>query len=458
MKELEFMELLGELPAEYIEAASNPQKKQRRFAWLRYGVPAMAACIAVVIFAAVYPRLKSPSIPSVDSQPDITIVTESGTSDDAAYLTTAPDENETAAPTKSDSQGHRTSMTSTVTEARSEKDTGSTEKTSQNAANPAESDTEHTKDTHTEKSTASEHSTKSSSGTTKTTTAKTTTAPKLTTTAKRISETGSVTSRTTAAPKSTKATQTTTAKSASATSRSTASSTRTTASSTRTTASSTSRSTATENSTRPRTTVSSDTQASSGTNRTTATGKTSVHTEKTSTNAEMTHYTQTSASYMTSLSSESPITQPTTDYSGSGTGPVPDENDRTVTKWQVYNPDYSDDTLDCFWEIHEFEPWGDDYGPIRDFDYDRYDLLVIHLRTHATDADLTEISLNPDDLRIDGMVYRQDSDQTQRHFIFAVPIPKGYTLPDEPAYNFEVTADASYFYPMTQEEPYIWYP
>ena len=450
MKELEFMELLGELPAEYIEAASNPQKKQRRFAWLRYGVPAMAACIAVVIFAAVYPRLKSPSIPSVDSQPDITIVTESGTSDDAAGVTTAPDENETAAPTKSDSQGHRTSMTSTVTEARSEKDTGSTEKTSQNAENPPESDTEHTKDTNTEKSTASDHSTKSSSGTTKTTTAKTTTAPKLTTTAKRISETGSVTSRTTSAPKSTKATETTTAKSASATSRSTASSTRTTASAT-------SRSTATENSTRPRTTVSSDTQASSGTNRTTATGKTSVHTEKTSTNAEMTHYTQTSASYMTSLSSESPVTQPTTDYSGSGTGPVPNEDERSVIKWQVYNPDYSDDTLDCWWEIFDAEPWGDEYAQIRDFNYDRYDLLIIHLRTHATDADLTEISLSPDDLRIDGMVYRQDSDQTQRHFIFAVPIPKGYSLPDEPAYNFEVTPDASYFYPMTQEEPYIWY-
>lgn len=450
MKELEFMELLGELPAEYIEAASNPQKKQRRFAWLRYGVPAMAACIAVVIFAAVYPRLKSPSIPSVDSQPDITIVTESGTSDDAAGVTTAPDENETAAPEHSDSQGHRTSMTSTVTEARSEKDTGSTEKTSQNAANPPESDTEHTKDTHTEKSTASEHSTKSSSGTTKTTTAKTTTAPKLTTTAKRISETGSVTSRTTAAPKSTKATQTTTVKPSPATSRTSASDTKpssTASTATKTSAKTTAKTTtATSNFSTHAKTSATHTSASSGT-----------HTAKTSTNAEATHFTQTSASYMTSMSSESPITQATTDYSGSGTGPVPDENDRTVTKWQVYNPDYSDDTLDCWWEIFDAEPWGDDYGPIRDFDYDKYDLLVIHLKTHATDADLTEISLSPDDLRIDGMVYRQDSDQTQRHFIFAVPIPKGYSLPDEPAYNFEVTADASYFYPMTQEEPYIWY-
>lgn len=166
---------------------------------------------------------------------------------------------------------------------------------------------------------------------------------------------------------------------------------------------------------------------------------------------------------MTSMStadepvSQSTDTMATSVHQGSGTGPVPDENDRTVTKWQVYNPDYSDDTLDCWWEIFDAEPWGDEYAQIRDFNYDRYDLLIIHLRTHATDADLTEISLNPDDLRIDGMVYRQDSDQTQRHFIFAVPIPKGYSLPDEPAYNFEVTPDASYFYPMTQEEPYIWY-
>jgi hypothetical protein len=49
VKELEFMELLSELPAEYIEAAAAPQPHQRRIFRKHYGIPAIAACIVVCL-------------------------------------------------------------------------------------------------------------------------------------------------------------------------------------------------------------------------------------------------------------------------------------------------------------------------------------------------------------------------------------------------------------------------
>jgi len=59
VKELEFMELLSELPPEYIEAAAGPQKKRRGIIFRKhYGIPVIAACLVVIIAAAIYPRLR----------------------------------------------------------------------------------------------------------------------------------------------------------------------------------------------------------------------------------------------------------------------------------------------------------------------------------------------------------------------------------------------------------------
>ena len=164
------MELLGELPAEYIEAASKPQPKPRHIKALRYGIPAMAACMAVVIFAAVYPRLKSPEIPSVSTEPDITIVTESVTTD-SADVTTAADEETTGKPEHTDSQGHRTTQTSTVSTVRSESESVGSQDTqnpgmatAEPVTKPSSSDTKDTHTSHTDASSAASASTASSSG------------------------------------------------------------------------------------------------------------------------------------------------------------------------------------------------------------------------------------------------------------------------------------------------------
>ena len=378
MKELEFMELLGELPAEYIEAASDPQKKQRRFAWLRYGIPAMAACIAVVILAAVYPRLKAPVIPSVDSRPDISIVTETGTSD-AGNVTTAPDESTSVQPDSSGSQGHRTSQTSTVSETRSDTESGSTVKTTQRSEHADIPTTSDTQDTHTEDTTASADTTRTSEKPVSSTSA---------------SSSGSVSSITTASIASTEGSK---------------SSTVTTETTFWNTQASTVATTASQMSTATR---------------------------------------DTGASYTLSTAS-STDTQTT--------GPAPSGDDRTVIKWKA-DPSYQfDDDIHLIWSVVRSTPQRDDYDPIRDFDYDSYDLLLIHLYTNAADADLTEIVLAPDDIRITGMVCRQDSDQAKWAFIFAVPVPKGFAVKQDPDYSFEITDDADYFSACTDGEPDITY-
>ena len=393
MKELEFMELLGELPAEYIEAASNPQKTQRRLAWLRYGIPAMAACIAVVILAAVYPRLKAPVIPSVDSRPDISIVTETGTSD-AGNVTTAPDESTSVQPDSSGSQGHRTSQTSTVSETRSETDSGSTAKTTQsseNAHTPTSSDTQ---DTNTADTSA--YTTKSSTGTTAAS-------------EKPVSST-SASSSASAGRTSTRRTETTA---------------ETTADTHRTTVSNTYASTVSS--------TASNTQASTAA----------------TTASQMTTATRdTGASY--TLSTVSSTDTQTTSL-------IPSEEERKVIKWKVNTSYQSDDEMNFEWGGVSSVPRGDDYDPIRDFDYDSYDLLLIHLYTNAADADLTAVVCDPDDTRISGMVYRQESDTTTWHFIFAVPVPKGFTVKQVPEFNFEITDDADYFSACTDGEPDITY-
>ena len=79
MKELEFMELLSELPPEYIEAAAGPQKPRRTIFRKVYGIPAIAACLVVIIAAAIYPRLrveKPEQVPEPDQTTYMTTVAE----------------------------------------------------------------------------------------------------------------------------------------------------------------------------------------------------------------------------------------------------------------------------------------------------------------------------------------------------------------------------------------------
>jgi len=129
-----------------------------------------------------------------------------------------------------------------------------------------------------------------------------------------------------------------------------------------------------------------------------------------------------------------------------------------VMKWQTYNPDPRSDELDVWYEIASGYPGGDEYRQIEDFDFDSYNCLIIHLRTHATDADLTEITLDGRSLQISGMIYRQEFDPTQRHFMFAFAVPKNLDwLDGDPEYNWELTGDASNFYMTTEGEPYFWY-
>ena len=73
MNELEFMELLSELPAEYVEAAAAPQPRRTIFRKV-YGIPAVAACVAVIIAAVIYPRLRIDDRPDQTQMPDQTAV------------------------------------------------------------------------------------------------------------------------------------------------------------------------------------------------------------------------------------------------------------------------------------------------------------------------------------------------------------------------------------------------
>lgn len=88
MNELEFMELLSEIPAEYVEAAAAPQKRRRILRKI-YGIPVAAACLAAMIAAAAYPRLRTEK-PEQILQPDESSCAVM-TDDSAIGGTTTPD-------------------------------------------------------------------------------------------------------------------------------------------------------------------------------------------------------------------------------------------------------------------------------------------------------------------------------------------------------------------------------
>ncbi len=421
------MELLGELPAEYIEAASKPQPKPRHIRALRYGIPAMAACMAVVIFAAVYPRLKSPEIPSVSTEPDITIVTESAATD-STDVTTAADEETTGKPEHTDSQGHRTTQTSTVSTVRSESESVGSQDTqnpgmatAEPVTKPSSSDTKDTHTSHTDASSAASASTASSSGTTRTTVSK----PPQTTTGKS-STSGTTTSKTTTAKPSTTIT------------------TKPTALSTKTTSPKTS--------TTRRTTIAS-TDTAVRTTRTSA----SDHSYASTMSSTASHSSSAITSVLTTLTTVPytiASTESTAVTSGSSSA-IPNGYDSYLMQWQLFNPDAASDELDISWEILREAPGGDDYIPMHWFDFGRFDCLVIHLKTHATDADLTDLTIDRSNSIISGLVFRQNSDQTQRHFVFATAVPKGYVIDNAPQFQFSVTDQVNDYYTLTNGEPEI---
>ena len=439
MKELEFMELLGDLPAEYIDAASNPRQKKRRFAWLRYGVPAMAACIAVVIFAAVYPRLKSPEIPSVGTEPSVTVMTVTGDFSGEAGTTALPetDENgDTKEPVHA--QTASSGETQTLTQSEAEKpqkgEESGTEHEGQGSAHHGQPDTPQEG---TEKSGSHAVTTAKNGATKQTTKATTRSQAAGTTKATTRAAAGTIKATTRAAAGTTRVTTRAAAGTAIATSRAAAF---TTARTTRTA---------------PRTTV--------GTKRTTTEWEKGAMTSPTT--RAMASYTEAGPDYTTPAYTQAPTSGNTPPEEHTDTPTVTDPEPISgvdlpgeVTKWQTYNPDPRSDDLDVWYEIASGYPGGDEYRQIEDFDFDSYNCLIIHLRTHATDADLTEITLDGRSLQISGMIYRQEFDPTQRHFMFAFAVPKNLDwLDGDPEYNWDLTGDASNFYMTTEGEPYFWY-
>lgn len=434
VKELEFMELLGDLPAEYIDAASNPRQKKRRFAWLRYGVPAMAACIAIVILAAVYPRLKSPAIPSVETEPAVTEITAAGASEAENLTTAAPETDENGIiqnPPHMQTDKHTETHTKTESEAENEtghEDSG-TEQEGQSGTHHADPDTPHAE---TEKT--KPHVTTSPKNSVTKQTTKATTKSQADGTTRVTTKIAAVTTRaTTKAPAKTTARLTTKAP------------VRTTVATRKTT---------------PTTTVPKPVMT---TGAAAITVPTTHPMQGVGTDApKQPDYTKpyyTEPNGTAGPGTNEPPIEGTDEPEGPDVPTVPDigELPRELIKWQTYNPDARSDDLDVWYEIASGYPGGDEYRQLEDFDFDNYNCLIIHLRTHATDADLTEISLDGRSVQISGMIYRQEYDPTQRHFMFAFAIPKYMDwLDHDPEYNWDLTGDASNFYTTTEGEPYFW--
>ncbi len=63
MKESDLLTLLDDIPDAWIASAATPQKHAVPF--LRYGIPAIAACITAVTALAVYPRFRPPAPPDI---------------------------------------------------------------------------------------------------------------------------------------------------------------------------------------------------------------------------------------------------------------------------------------------------------------------------------------------------------------------------------------------------------
>ncbi len=417
MKELEFMKLLGELPAEYIEAASHPQKIQRRFIWLRYGLPAMAACIAIVIFAAVYPRLQTPKIPSVGSQPDLTVVTTACTTDESAA------ETHTVSVTPSESSGSQTHSSTVQPEVGTQQN--SSDDILPEQTEPLNPDPDRTEQTDTSPS--------AESGTEFTQSAE-----------KTSSRTSSQTSRTSS---NTSRTSSNTSRTSSNTSRTSSQTSKTPPPTTRTTPLSSYTSVATSKTSTYRTSLQTTIVLATTTARPSGTVATTITTDSVPSASESSTRPSSSGSMTASSPDMTTATEPSA---------LPVE-DTSVFSWQLYNPDPYSEELDCSYEILSDLPWDSDYDPLCDFDFERYDCLVLHLRTNATDAALITLSLYSDSPWIEGMIYRQSSDQTQRHFVFAAAVPKGTVYDSDPDFIFEVTDDPSYFYSMKQNEPNVFY-
>lgn len=157
---------------------------------------------------------------------------------------------------------------------------------------------------------------------------------------------------------------------------------------------------------------------------------------------------------VTSVMSTIAVTESTAVTSGSSSA-IPNGYDSYLMQWQLFNPDAASDELEISWEILREAPDGDDYIPMHWFDFGRFDYLVIHLKTHATDADLTDLTIDRSNSIISGLVFRQDSDQTQRHFVFATAVPKGYVIDNAPQFQFSVTDQVNDYYTLTNGEPEI---
>lgn len=431
MKELEFMKLLGELPAEYIEAASHPQKIQRRFIWLRYGLPAMAACIAIVIFAAVYPRLQTPKIPSVGSQPDLTVVTTACTTDESAA------ETHTVSVTPSESSGSQTHSSTVQPEVGTQQN--SSDDILPEQTEPLNPDSDRTEQTDTSPS--------AESGTEFTQSAEKTSSRTSSQTSRTSSNTSRTSSNTSRTSSNTSRTLSNTSRTSSNTSRTSSQTSKTPPPTTRTTPLSSYTSVATSKTSTYRTSLQTTIVLATTTARPSGTVATTITTDSVPSASESSTRPSSSGSMTASSPDMTTATEPSA---------LPVE-DTSVFSWQLYNPDPYSEELDCSYEILSDLPWDSDYDPLCDFDFERYDCLVLHLRTNATDAALITLSLYSDSPWIEGMIYRQSSDQTQRHFVFAAAVPKGTVYDSDPDFIFEVTDDPSYFYSMKQNEPNVFY-
>lgn len=106
MKPLDLMELMTELPDEYIESAAEPIAAHRAFR-LRYVLPAIAACLAIAVLAAIYPKLRVEQPGRVES------LIGNGASTAATDTTLSPEtsEAETAATTIPKNGGMATEIT-----------------------------------------------------------------------------------------------------------------------------------------------------------------------------------------------------------------------------------------------------------------------------------------------------------------------------------------------------------
>ena len=137
-----FSELLTDIADEYIVSAANPQRRSIRW----YQISAVAACIVLVISAAVYPKLRG-------SQPDISdppaysaettaLTTESGTETISTDTQTTLLPNETTKHSSATSRKSETESTGTNTAAQTEPtaDKHTTAGTDTSATTPSKSD------------------------------------------------------------------------------------------------------------------------------------------------------------------------------------------------------------------------------------------------------------------------------------------------------------------------------